>query len=112
VPETGGCIYTAAAAQHSPQLGWMADGIPIYGPNGAGGVQPADLDVCRGHDSDQGFYHYHGSASYLVGCLRGCIRTNLGNNGLSSRVRTTCQAADASVKQDYTGVHAAAAWVK
>lgn len=60
---------------HSPITGFMADGIPIYGPRGRNGSAPSDLDACGGHSSDLPFYHYHFQATYpySVGCLRGCL---------------------------------------
>jgi hypothetical protein len=60
---------------HSPLLGFMADGIPIYGPAGMNGTAPGDLDDCNGHTDDGlGFYHYHVTSDYpyLVDCLAGC----------------------------------------
>eukprot|EP00937_MAST-01D_sp_MAST-1D-sp2_P001629 g1629.t1 len=72
---------------HSPLLGFMLDGIPIYGPMDVGGVPPADLDECQGHtDAEHPFYHYHTTSNfpYTVGCLRGCmsaaIHKRLGTN--------------------------------
>jgi hypothetical protein len=31
-------MQTSDTASHSPQLGWAADGFPVYGPHGPGGV--------------------------------------------------------------------------
>ena len=51
--------------KHSPLLGYMLDGVPIYGHNSAVGVPPNDLDECGGHvDTDYRgipFYHYRES---------------------------------------------------
>lgn len=47
------------AGSHSLLLGFMADGIPIYGLHGSDGKPPADLDMCKGHATDLGIYHYH-----------------------------------------------------
>ena len=61
---------------HSPLVGFMADGIPIYGPFGENGIFPKDLDLCGGHFSDKyKFYHYHfqNKYPYSVNCLRGCL---------------------------------------
>ena len=52
------------SGQHSPQIGWMADGFPLYGPLGPGGVamktctqtgnvQPC-TDDCAGYYADTG----------------------------------------------------------
>jgi hypothetical protein len=92
--------YTTSDTAHSPIMGYMLDGIPIYGPRGANGNVPTDLDSCGGHASDSGNggkYHYHykpvkGSMPdyttplstanaaaagagwpYTPGCLRGCV---------------------------------------
>ncbi|GJP66459.1 hypothetical protein CLOP_g23390 [Closterium sp. NIES-67] len=65
---------------HSPLVGFLADGIPLYGPRGAGGALPAGLDECNGHVGDgsagePAFYHYHttSTAPYTVACLKGCV---------------------------------------
>ena len=55
----------AETAAHSPLVGFMADGIPIYGPAGTNGEAPSDLDACNGHASDDfDFYHYHMTSVY------------------------------------------------
>jgi len=91
---TSGYVSTA----HSPILGYMLDGIPIYGPLSDKGALPTDLDSCGGHSSDSGNngqYHYHmkpvtgswpdpstpttsttsigAGWPYTPGCLRGCV---------------------------------------
>ena len=68
--------YNESTTRHSPLLGFMADGIPIYGPYTANAREPVDLDVCGGHASDAvPFYHYHVRSAYpyTVECLRGCL---------------------------------------
>ena len=65
---------------HSPIIGFMADGIPIYGPYSTKGKQPNDLDICGGHASDEyKYYHYHFQPKYpySVNCLRGCVDTSM-----------------------------------
>ena len=59
---------------HSPLMGFMVDGVPIYGPRNSSGMVPDDLDECGGH-TDLGFYHYHFKTTYpySVECLKGCI---------------------------------------
>jgi hypothetical protein len=42
----------------------MYDGHPIYGPKGADGDLPSDLDDCNGHASDLDYYHYHMTSTY------------------------------------------------
>ena len=63
------------SSTHSPMVGILADGIPIYGPKAGGGSPPSDLDECGGHSSDLPFYHYHFKSvwPYSVRCLRGCL---------------------------------------
>jgi len=75
-----GCVAVAVAGKHSPLLGIMTDGVPLYGALGDGGVVPSDLDDCNGHrDTTNPFYHYHVTANmqypYLMNCLRGCLMT-------------------------------------
>jgi hypothetical protein len=79
--------------KHSPLLGVLIDGFPIYGPNGDNGLPPTDLDACGGHSGDgTGLgYHYHtrtyggvvpgpgneattqNHMPYFAGCFSGCI---------------------------------------
>jgi len=78
---------------HSPLFGFMADGIPIYGPYGDNGVAPTNLDYCGGHvDNTYGFYHYHLPANkaspYTINCLMGCVLTSNSNGALNSYVKT------------------------
>lgn len=65
---------------HSPLVGFMADGIPIYGPRGGLPVDvPSDLDRCGGHSGDGiDFYHYHFTTTYpySVECLHGCVSSD------------------------------------
>jgi|GEM_PF-3062078 len=79
------CLPTSAqdvAGQHSPVVGYAADGFPIYGNLGENGVplSNADLDICHGHTHAITFngqtvvmYHYHATHSfpYTIGCYRG-----------------------------------------
>ncbi|CAI5506584.1 unnamed protein product [Closterium sp. Naga37s-1] len=77
-------FWQDAPGQHSPLVGFLADGIPLYDPCGAGGALPSGLDECGGHVGDgssstgePAFYHYHASstAPYTVACLKGCSNT-------------------------------------
>jgi hypothetical protein len=44
------CLGQAVdASAHAQLVGCMANGIPIYGPEGNNGVIPEDLDKCNGH---------------------------------------------------------------
>lgn len=79
------CLPTDAQdvqGQHSPVIGYAADGFPIYGNLGQDGVplSDADLDVCHGHThaitingKTVVMYHYHvtNAFPYTVGCYRG-----------------------------------------
>ena len=95
------CLYTTVnATEHAPLVGFMADGIPIYGPKGDDGVVPTDLDECNGHtDSTHAFYHYHVASDYeypyLVNCLRGKTDSSFFSN--------TCTE-DTSVTYDYSSL--------
>lgn len=66
------------AGQHSVLLGLIRDGFPIYGPLGADGTVPTDLDGCNGHveatpEFPDGLYHYHvtEAAPYVPVCFAG-----------------------------------------
>lgn len=91
--------YNESISGHSPLAGFMADGIPIYGPYTSNSKVPTDLDECGGHSSDAiQFYHYHfqGKYPYSVNCLRGCVDGSF-NNKLSSN---PCVAGD--IQHDYS----------
>jgi hypothetical protein len=69
------------ADQHSTILGFLRDGFPIYGEQGASGalVTATDLDECNGHfgstpEYPNGIYHYHlksDAAPYTPNCYHG-----------------------------------------
>ncbi len=104
-----GCIYTAVAGQHSPLFSVMADGIPIYGPKGDGGVAPTDLDECGGHtDAAHPFYHYHVAdgfrSPYVIKCLSGCVFHNWGNRNLDRHVKTAATCQQAATQYDYSSL--------
>ncbi|CAI5519079.1 unnamed protein product [Closterium sp. Naga37s-1] len=92
-------FWQDAPGQHSPLLGFLADGIPLFGPRGAGGALPAGVDECGGHVGDgsggePAFYHYHASstAPYTVACLKGCVSSSdWGNLGSASCTKATKQ---------------------
>ena len=80
------CLGYVEKAQHSPAIGIMADGIPIFGPRDVNGARPSNLDVCGGHtDAEHNFYHYHVPSDsdgtikfpYLANCLKGCVSASL-----------------------------------
>ncbi|MBX7106411.1 MAG: YHYH protein [Gemmataceae bacterium] len=66
--------------QHSPPIGFAADGYPVYGPYESANTEAKDvtgeraLDICNGHfDPDRG-YHYHvtpGRFPYIIGGYAG-----------------------------------------
>ena len=69
------CMYHDTPGMHSPLLGFMLDGIPIYGKQDHGGKVPTNLDGCNGHiDNKQKIYHYHLTSTfpYHVNCFKGC----------------------------------------
>lgn len=112
VVPSDGCATSQVAGEHSPFWGLMADGIPIAGKLGDGGVLPTDLDECGGHvDSTYPVYHYHGSDSnpYTIRCLRGCIPNGTaGFTSLSSKAGA-CTPAD--TQYDYSSMMDEVNWV-
>ena len=77
------CVETDGDSnQHSPLVGYIADGFGIYGNRGENGtpLTNADLDECHGHSHELMIngvgtvqYHYHATREYpyTVGCFRG-----------------------------------------
>ena len=70
------------AGQHSPLVGYIADGFGIYGNLGENGapLTNADLDECHGHThaitvngASLVQYHYHQTKEfpYTIGCFKG-----------------------------------------
>ncbi len=63
----------------SALVGIAKDGYPVYGPHGADGKVPSDLDSCGGHKAvtaayPGGVYHYHAletEAPNMPGCVKG-----------------------------------------
>jgi YHYH protein len=81
VPE---CIRNAGAAgHHSPIIGVLLDGFPVYGKKGPDGKEMTneDLDECSGHNGPTpefpgGIYHYHltaDKAPYSIDCFHGDV---------------------------------------
>jgi hypothetical protein len=81
VPE---CIRNAGAAgNHSPIVGVLMDGFPVYGKKGENGKVMANstLDECSGHmgptpEFPEGIYHYHltsDKAPYSIDCYHGDV---------------------------------------
>jgi hypothetical protein len=70
--------------EHSEIIGFLFDGIPIYGPQDTDGDEPTNLDQCMGHTGPApGYigdvYHYHvsSSANYISECFSGEATTPL-----------------------------------
>ena len=79
--QTACALRSDVPGQHSRLLGWLFDGIGIYGPFSQGGEPPSDLDECGGHahpirGSDDPVYHYHfpypSRFPWTIGCFRAC----------------------------------------
>ncbi|KAG1673435.1 hypothetical protein FOA52_002200 [Chlamydomonas sp. UWO 241] len=109
-----GCLLNsnATVGQHSPFWGVMADGIPIAGELGDGGVVPIDLDICGGHvDATYTYYHYHcvRSSPYAVRCLRGCLPTGISGFGSVQLSASSCAAA--AVQYDYSSLASDLEWL-
>lgn len=89
------------ARMHSLLVGFMADGIPLYGFHGSDGLVPNNLDECNGHASDLGFYHYHATTTYpyTAECLMGCLHQS---SGWSTQLNgQSCTPASPAVTHDY-----------
>jgi hypothetical protein len=87
-------------SSHSPIAGFLADGIPIYGPRGIDGLPPQDLDQCGGHAGDGiEYYHYHFRTvyPYSVECLAGCV-----NGAVNPNLNSPCVVAP--VQYDYSAL--------
>jgi hypothetical protein len=76
------CLDHGSGNDHSPLVGYVADGFGIYGNHGEGGktMTNADLDECHGHVHNLPLggqtvsqYHYHATQEfpYAVGCYKG-----------------------------------------
>ena len=109
--------YNESSSEHSPIVGFMADGIPIYGPYTNNGESPTDLDECGGHSSDlppvpgmpnnnknndknPSFYHYHFQSiyPYSVNCLKGCVDGTINNE-----INNICNI-NPNIKYNYTSL--------
>jgi len=108
------CLYGSDLRRHSPLIGFMLDGIPIYGPLDVAGVQAKDLsgmsklDECGGHvDTENTFYHYHAGSeqSHIVNCLRGCLQGTV-RNGSNINMNSFSPCISSSTQYDYTSLSA------
>jgi hypothetical protein len=70
-----GCSHEVAQADaHAPLIGYAMDGYGIFAMTDAGGVEPSDLDACRGHSDAERGYHYHvagAGENMFIGCFHG-----------------------------------------
>ncbi len=71
---TGISTEIAQTDGHAPMIGYALDGHGMYAQTDDQGVEPTDLDACRGHYDTTRGYHYHvaaaGSNSF-INCLSG-----------------------------------------
>jgi len=59
---------------HAPMIGYAADGHGLFSQLNEDGLEPTDLDACRGHTDDTRGYHYHVDApgsNNFINCLQG-----------------------------------------
>lgn len=82
---TGCSIEAAQCDGHAALLGYALDGYAIHAMTDAAGVEPADLDECRGHSDTVRGYHYHSASAgenQFIGCYRGrTVATDGGGGG-------------------------------
>ena len=61
---------------HASHIGYALDGYAMHADVGDDGLEPTDLDECRGHTDDVRGYHYHAASAgenMFIGCFRGEI---------------------------------------
>lgn len=79
---TGVSKEIAQCDDHAPMIGYALDGYGLFGQLNGDGLEPTDLDACRGHyDSIRG-YHYHVDAAgsnNFINCLYGAYVSNSGS---------------------------------
>ena len=72
-----GCSETLAQPDdHAGMIGYAMDGYGIFTMLDTNGIEPADLDQCRGHIDGTRGYHYHAASvaeNMFIGCFRGEI---------------------------------------
>lgn len=83
--EDHGCIGGVAQCDgHAALIGYARDGFGIYEMANEDGVEPTDLDPCRGHTDEIRGYHYHAlgaGENAVIGCLSGEIVEGAGGPG-------------------------------
>ncbi|GAB5551116.1 MAG: hypothetical protein Sapg2KO_07070 [Saprospiraceae bacterium] len=73
---TGLSFSIAQTDEHAPLIGYALDGYGIYAQTDENGIEPSDLDDCRGHYDDIRGYHYHVDAAgnnNFINCLQGAF---------------------------------------
>lgn len=79
-----GCSPEIAVIEgHAPMIGIAMDGHPLMARLNPDGSEPADLDTCRGHESDGLGYHYHVNqpgANLTIGCFKAEIGCSLNDS--------------------------------
>lgn len=66
---------------HAPMIGYAMDGHGIYAQKNENGVEPTDLDACRGHTDATRGYHYHvdfAGKNNFINCLFGAYVSTSG----------------------------------
>ena len=70
-----GCSKEVETADksHAKMIGLALDGFALHSRLDEEGREPADLDACRGHETDVLGYHYHANdsgANQILGCFK------------------------------------------
>ena len=76
---TGVSKEIEACDGHAPMIGYAMDGHGLYGRLDENGLEPTDLDQCRGHSDSLRGYHYHVDAAgnnNFIDCLHGAYVEN------------------------------------
>jgi len=90
---TGCTKEVSVNKQHASKIGYAMDGFFIYTRLNADGLEPTDLDVCRGHKTANLDYHYHANEAgknQIIGCFQaeqGCPITGDNNSCQMSQTR-------------------------
>ncbi|UOA32790.1 Bicyclomycin resistance protein [Sulfitobacter sp. DSM 110093] len=72
VTEGCGARVAAVVVGHADMIGVAMDGFDIYDRLDADGIEPDDLDTCRGHEVEGLGYHYHvnpTAENQVIGCF-------------------------------------------
>ena len=60
--------------EHAALLAYAYDGYGVYAMVNEDGLEPEDLDDCRGHEDESRGYHYHSASAaenMFIGCFHG-----------------------------------------